>query len=118
MVRGEAIGSWWNLPALNQPVIAAPLAARSGYIESRYRFTPRLFAAARLDHLTFSRIVGSRLFPGQPTTWDAPVTRLEVGGGIYMQRNLTLRAVVQGNWRDGGRVRDRTFFSGQLAYWF
>jgi hypothetical protein len=37
---------------------------------------------------------------------------------VYLQRNLTLRAVVQRNWRDAGRVRQRTFVSSQLAYWF
>jgi hypothetical protein len=25
---------------------------------------------------------------------------------------------VQHNERDGGRVRSRTYFSGQVAYWF
>jgi hypothetical protein len=25
---------------------------------------------------------------------------------------------VQHDWRDGGRVRSRTYVSGQLSYWF
>jgi hypothetical protein len=37
---------------------------------------------------------------------------------MYVQRNLTLRAVVQYNTRDGGRVHQRTFLSGEIAYWF
>jgi predicted porin len=86
------------------------------WVEGRYRFTPRIFAAARVDHLGFSRISGS--IWTSPTTWDAPVDRIEWGGGYYLQRNLVARAVVQHNRRDGGRVRSRTFFSGQLAYWF
>ena len=48
----------------------------------------------------------------------AQVTRLEAGGGMYLRRNLTARAVVQRNWRDGGRIRTRTFVAGQLAYSF
>ena len=58
------------------------------------------------------------MFGGEPTPWEAPVTRLEGGGGVYLQRNLTLRAVVQTNWRDGGRVLNATYVSGQLSYWF
>jgi hypothetical protein len=118
IVRGEVIESRWNLPGLAAPRIDAPLWARAAFVESRYRLTPRLFAAARADRLTFSRIQGRRLFAGQPTPWDAPVTRIEAGGGVYLQRNLTVRAVVQRNWRDAGRVRNRTFVSGQVSCWF
>ena len=51
------------------------------------------------------------------------VLRDIVGGGwlnlpAYVQRNLVLRAGVQGNWRETGRDRQRTYFAGQLAYWF
>jgi hypothetical protein len=117
LVRGEFILSRWRLPALSAPFITDPLDATSAFIETRYRFTPRLFAAARLDGLTFSRITGE-LFQGVPTTWDAPVGRIEVGGGVYIQRNLIVRTVVQRNWRDGGLVHNRTFVSGQIAFWF
>ncbi|HEY3883943.1 MAG TPA: hypothetical protein VGL62_01955 [Vicinamibacterales bacterium] len=118
IVRGEAIGSRWTIPALGIPIIAGPLGAASGYVETSYQFTPRWFAAARVDTLTFSKVQGQRLFGGQPTTWDAPVSRIESGGGFYIQRNMTLRAVVQSNWRDGGRARQATFLSAQLSYWF
>ena len=46
--------------------------------------------------------------------WDAPVTRIEGGVGVYFQRNFMLRTMVQGNWRTAGRVHDRTFLSAQL----
>jgi hypothetical protein len=118
LVRGELIDSRWSLPRINAPFIDGPVAARAGYVESRYRIGPRLFVAARADRLSFSRVTGSRLFSGRPTPWEAPVTRVETGGGVYLQRNLTLRAVVQHDWRDGGRVRSRTYVSGQLSYWF
>jgi hypothetical protein len=118
IVRGEIIQSRWDLPALAAPRIDGPLRADAAFVETRYRITPRIFAAARADRLTFSQVRGQRLFGGLPTPWDAPVTRLEAGGGFYLQRNLTFRAVVQRNWRDAGRARNRTFVSGQLAYWF
>jgi hypothetical protein len=118
LVRGEVIRSRWRLPGLMAPFIDGPLDATAAFIETRYRLTPRLFAAGRLDGLTFSRIAGQRLFNGVPTTWDAPVTRVEAGGGVYLQRNLIVRAVVQRNWRDGGLVHNRTFVSGQIAFWF
>jgi hypothetical protein len=117
VLRGELINSRWQLPALGMPLINGPVSATSGYVEGRYRFTPRFFGAARVGGLTFSRVTGD-LFGGVPTEWDAPVQRVEVGGGVYLQRNLTLRLAVQRNWRDGGRVERRTFVSVGLAYWF
>ena len=118
IVRGEAIHSRWTLPRINRPFIDRPVAADAAYLEARYRVAPRVFLAARGDRLSFSQITGQRLFGGQPTSWDAPVTRVEGGGGVDLQRNLTLRLVVQRDWRDGGRVHERTYVSAQLAYWF
>ncbi len=118
LVRGEWIQSRFALPAIKAPFITGPLVANTGYIEARYKITPRLFAAARGDMLYFSEITGQQLFGGQPTEWEAPVRRVELGGGVYIQRNLTARIVVQRDWRDGGRVREKTFVSGQLTYWF
>ena len=118
IVRSELVASRWTLPQLAPPVIDRPLRATAAFLETRYRIAPRFFAAARLDGLTFSQIRGQRRFNGELKTWDAPVTRVEAGGGVYLQRNLTVRAVVQRNWRDGGRVHNRTFVSGELAYWF
>jgi hypothetical protein len=118
IVRTEWINSRWTLPRLGVPLIQQPLTATSAYVEGRYRVSPRWYVAARADTLTFSRVRGDRVFAGVPTTWDAPVKRLELGAGVYLQRNLTVRVSVQPNWRDGGRVRQRTFTSAQLAYWF
>ena len=123
IVRGEFIDSRWNLPAVGLPKIDKPLRASSGFVETRYRFTPRYFAAIRADRLTFSKIRGELAFPGVrpgiPAPWDAPVTRLEAGGGVYLQRNLTLRGAIQFNLRDQAFLpRQRTFQSLQLVYWF
>lgn len=118
VVRGEIIQSRWTVPALNLPLIDRPLRATAAFVEGQYRLTPRYFTAARIDHLAFSEIRGQRLFGGAPTPWDAPVSRIEAGGGVYLMRTLTARAVLQRNWRDAGRVKARTFLSAQVAYWF
>ena len=56
---------------------------------------PGLYVAARSDHLTFSTVTGALRHDG----WDAPVTRLEVGGGYSLQRNVTLKLAYQHNTR-------------------
>jgi hypothetical protein len=116
VVRGEVVWSGWDMPFVASGE-SQELDALGMWVEGRYRLTPRLFVAARADRLSFSRVSGT-LFSGVPTTWDANVERLEFGGGWYVQRNLVARAVVQRNWRDGGRVLSRTYVSAQLAYWF
>lgn len=118
IVRGEAIRTRWSVPRINLPFIDRPLAAQAAYVEARYRLGPRLFIAGRADRLSFSTITGRRLFGGRPTPWDAPVTRVEGGGGIYLQRNLIVRGILQHDWRDGGRVRSRSYVSAQISYWF
>jgi hypothetical protein len=116
IVRGEAIWSRWRVPtSLSSTSPSIDVSALSGFVEARYRLTPRIFASARLDRLSFSSVTGST---AAARSWDAPVTRFEAGAGYMLQRNLTARIAVQRNVRDGGRVRNRTFVSGQLAYWF
>lgn len=109
LVRGEAMRSEWRLPA-----IGPALTARTGFLETRVRVHPRMFAAARIDRLDFSRLTSGPA----AQTWDAPVTRIEAGGGWYFRRNLVAKAEWQYNWRDGGRVRRRGFVSGQILFWF
>lgn len=116
LVRGEVVWSRWTVP-LAAWTRSLDVDALGVWVEGRYRLTPRLYVAGRADSLGFSKIAGT-VFDGAPTTWDAPVQRLEAGAGWYFQRNLVARAVVQRNWRDGGRVRSRTFVAAQVAYWF
>jgi hypothetical protein len=83
-------------------------------VEGRYKLRPGLYLAARVDHLGFGQVAtetGSR-------TWEAPVTRLEVGGGYSIQRNLLLKLMLQHNQRDGGRTRTAYLGAAQLVYWF
>jgi hypothetical protein len=114
IVRSEIVWSRWSFPTALPPAHVRSLNAIGSWVEGRYRATPRIFVAARADRLGFSEIAGTVL----TLPWDAPVQRLEAGVGYYVQRNLVLRAGIQQNWRDAGRVKKRTYLSGQLAYWF
>jgi hypothetical protein len=114
LVRGEMIWSRWLVPLAAQGS-DIDVDALGTWIEGRYRFTPRLFVATRLDHLGFSKVTAST---GQRVTWEAPVTRVEANIGCYIQRNLVARAAIQFNDRDGGRITRRTYLVGQIAYWF
>lgn len=109
LIRFEAVRSMWTLPTIQEPLVAT-----GGWIEGRYKFHPRFYAAARFDHLGFSSITGST----RTADWDAPVTRIELGGGYLLQRNLQLKASFQRNTREGGRVTQLKIGSAQLVFWF
>jgi hypothetical protein len=114
LLRAETIWSQWKVPALGAPVIDTPLTAQATYIEGRYKVRPGLYVAGRFDHLDFSNIVGS----AGPQSWEAPVTRVEIGAGYSLQRNLLLKVSCQRNSRDGGRVTHAILPAVQLVYWF
>jgi predicted porin len=90
------------------------LSALATSVEGRYKVTAGFYAAARLDHLGFSEVSGS----ARRATWDAPVTRVEVGGGYAIQRNLLLKLSYQHNTRDTARVPERNLTAAQLVFWF
>ena len=114
LVRSELVWSQWNVPFAT-PQTSKNLSSLGTWVEGRYRITPRVVVSARADHLGFSRLdAGSNLTP----TWDANVTRVEADAGYYIQRNLLARFAIQRNDRNGGRVHQRTYVSGQLSYWF
>jgi hypothetical protein len=117
LLRSETVVSDWRLPIVRPPLLDLPLRAVSTSIEGRYKIAPGLYAAARVDHLGFSEITGT---PAQGTLpWDAPVTRVEIGGGFSIVHNLLAKISIQRNTRDGGRAKRRdTLVAGQLAFWF
>jgi hypothetical protein len=114
LVRMETVVSTWTIPIVTAPVVDTPLQSAATFVEGRYKIRPGLYAAARIDHLGFSEVEGSQ---GR-ATWDAPVTRLEVGGGYSIQRNLILKVTVQHNVRDGGRVTNLNLGAAQVVFWF
>jgi hypothetical protein len=108
LVRTEGVWIRWQVPTLS-----APLDGKSAFVEGTYKVLPGMFVAARADRLGFNRVTGST----QTRTWDAPVTRVEVGLGYYIQRNLLGRVTSQYNTRDGGLIRKRNQFTVQLQFW-
>ena len=44
--------------------------------------------------------------------------RPSFGDVRVIRREGQARAVVQRNWRDGGRVKEATYVSAQISYWF
>jgi hypothetical protein len=114
ILRFDAVLSEWRIPAIAAPMVPSPLRALAMSLEGRYTFMPGMYVAARGEHLTYNRVVGS-VRVGE---WDAPITRLEAGIGYYLQRNLIGRFTVQVNHRDGGRVRTLTLPAAQILYWF
>jgi hypothetical protein len=114
LVRFEAILSDWRVPVLRAPDGELSLQAVSTSLEGRYKIRPGLYAAARYDHLGFSDITGTT----RTDSWDAPVTRIEVGGGYSFERNLQLKLSFQHNTRGGGRATQVNLSAAQLVFWF
>ena len=108
LVRGEGVWSQWQMPTLAKPITAA-----SAFVEGTYKVLPGLFAAGRIDRLSFERLMSPTL--NRP--WDAPVTRLETGAGFYIRRNLLAKGTYQHNWRGGGLIRSRGLVALQLHFW-
>lgn len=113
LVRGETIISNWRLPIVRAPAISMPLRATSALVEGRYKIRPGLYAAARLDHLTFSEITGT----ARTAEWEAPVTRVEVGAGYSILRNLLVKASYQRNTRPAGRTTHLQLGALQVVFW-
>jgi hypothetical protein len=114
IVRVETLVSSWTLPVVRGADTELPLSAVATAVEGRYKIRPGLYAAARFDHLGFSDVTNATT----RQSWDAPVTRWEIGGGYSLQRNLLLKIEYQHNKRDGGRVTDLSLVAAQVVFWF
>lgn len=129
LARTETIWSRWTMPALDAPNTSYPLDATAVLVEARYRLLPGVHAAIRGERLGFSRVASTAsagnggygspsIVPTSLGEWDAPVRRLEVGGGWAIRRNVVVKASWQLNHRDGGRIRRQSLGALQLLYWF
>jgi hypothetical protein len=115
LIRVETIVSAWHVPFSKRPDLKDALRAVATSVEGRYKIRPGLYAAARWDHLAFSEVTGAQ----GTLPWDAPVTRVEVGAGYSLQRNLLLKLSFQHNARDGGRLTGSANQAAtQIVYWF
>jgi len=117
VARGEVIVTQWRVPVVDRPQVDSPLGAVASTLEARYRVRPSWYLAVRGDHIALSDITGT-LYGGAPTAWDAPVSRLEAGGGYLLTRQVRLKLVYQHNWRAGRLRVSEGFLAGQLAFWF
>lgn len=117
LVRAEGVFSRWTVPTVNVPFIDSPLGAAGLFVEGQYKLQPGFYIAGRVDYLGFSSITGT-LDGGRPTPWDFPVTRLEVGGGYYVLRNMVAKVAYQQNWRENPLERRTRFVAAQMIYWF
>ena len=113
LARAETVLSGWTMP-IGVEGGAATLRAAAVSVEGRYTVAAGAYGAARVEHLGFNRLVTAT----ETDEWEAPVTRIEVGGGYYVQRNLIAKSSLQFNRRDGGRVRSAQLLAFQLLYWF
>jgi hypothetical protein len=116
LVRAEWVYAAFELPFISSPD-PGTLTTMSSFVECRYRFQPRWQVAGRVEHIGFSDIVGT-LNNGAPTSWDAPVDRVEATLGFRAMRNVDIRGGYQYNWRDGGRVHERGYPTLMASFWF
>ena len=114
LVSGDAVYSRWQLPLPTEALAQGRLQALAVSMTGRYTLLPGIYAAARVEHLAFSRIAGTR----RMVAWDAPVSRVEIGGGYYLQHNVVARVSWQHNSRDAGRTTQDSLVAAQLLYWF
>ena len=114
LVRSEMVLSRWRAAARGDRAGGVDLDALAVWVEGRYKLTPRIFVAARVDHLGFSEC--SR-HAGAAAVGRARHPR-RGGGGYSLQRNLTARVGVQ-QQRPRRRARPRAhLLAAQLVFWF
>lgn len=110
VLRAEAIWSRFEMPTLD----SGALGAFGGLIEARYKLSPGLYLAARVDHMRHDRVEGA----DGPIRWEAHITRIEAGIGYYFHRHVLAKVSFQYNERSGGHVTARGIPAVQLLFWF
>lgn len=115
LVRAETILSAWRVPAISAPRLDDSLRALATTVEGRVKLSPRIYVAARFDYMTFSDVKNE---DGVDRSWDAPIGRIEIGGGYTITRNVRAKLSYQHNWRDTTRFNRANLVAAQLVYWF
>jgi hypothetical protein len=113
VVRFEMVVDRWHLPEIEAPLITKPLQAMATFVEGRYKIRPGFYVAGRIEHLGFSDVVGS----SGRSSWEAPVSRLEVGGGYSIQRNMVVKLFYQYDARIVGSPQRIGVPAVQLKVW-
>jgi hypothetical protein len=114
LVRGEAILNRRTVPAFASPYLEDALHAGWVMVEGRYKLFPGMYVAGRVERLTFDRVTGST----SDGSWDAPVNRVEVGGGYSITRNVLGKITYQYNTRDTQFAPSQQLVSAQVVVWF
>ena len=114
ILRGEAVFSRWHVPAVAPTRIEQPLDALGAFVEARYKLRPGLYVASRVERLAMTEIDSTLGY----LSWDADVTRFELGAGYAPLRHVLLKASWQHNERDGGRVQRNDLVSAQVLLWY
>jgi hypothetical protein len=105
-VWSEVYWSRWEHPDL--PV----LTAASGYLEAKYKFATRWYAAGRAEFFETSEVTSGS---GVVTTWDYPVRRAEYGIGFRPHRRVLTKLVAQHNRFIGNGSFDSDHYMVQLS---
>ncbi len=113
LVRFETIVSDWRLPIVSAPAVDLPLRAVATLVEGRYRSAP----VSMRRHAWIISASARSPAPRAAIEWDAPVTRVELGAGLSLQRNLLLKLTFQHNSRADGRVTSARIGAAQLVFW-
>ena len=113
LIRTEWFYSAFTLPLAT--AMPLHLGAHTGYVEGRYRFSPRWQFGARVERLRFADVqAGAR----GSLPWDAGVDRVEAAVAYRATTTTEIKVAWQHNWRDGGRVHERGYPAIQLLYWY
>jgi hypothetical protein len=121
LLRTEGILSRWFVPPVEAPFVPSPLESWGVFVEARRKIRPGLYAAARFDHVGFSTLTASPPEGSQTplvTPWEAPVTRVELGAGYNIRRNVVVKAAVQQNWRKETAEQSDMVIAAQTQFWF
>lgn len=94
-LRAEGLANRWQNP------VTGNLDAWGGYVEGKLAFDFGGYLAGRYDALRFSDLQGS---DGVSRTWDANVTRYEVGAGYRFTRAIVGKLVFQRTGLDEERT--------------
>lgn len=108
-IYSEGYSVQWEYPGLPD------LKALAAYVETKYKFHPRWYGAARFDLFEPGKIDVS---PGVEEKWDNPLKRYEFGIGYKPSRTCTIKAVTQLNKFDIDSAYDSELYGLQISALF
>ena len=92
--------------AFESPRIAQDLRTDAYYIETQYFWTDSSYGAARVGGLKFGDISSAN---GTLSTWDNDRSRIELGVGYYVNRDVLAKAFIQDTDTEGSNIKDSLY---------